>query len=240
MSRHILVAIDTNLSPATQEAMRAVSELMEQAALPVPLLLLNVIPLTQIVTVHPNYAIDQVVPIQPSADQRDAAVETLLKARLLLQQQGIALERTKSIVRVGSPPDEIAKAAKEFHAYLIVVGSRGNTFKQRMRRLLLGSISRQVLQLAPCPVMIVVPPQLQRDSDLAAWYEQAIKNHLRAHNHKLSVFTPQLVVQQFPVAIKKPAQRQEIAAAKLALERLAQTGVLYRHDSDGDTRYLND
>ncbi len=240
MSRHILVAIDTNLSPATQEAMRAVSELIEQAALPVPLLLLNVIPITQIVTVHPNYAIDQIVPILPSADQRDAAIETLLKARLLLQQQGVALEHTEGIIRVGSPPDEIAKAAKEFRAYLIVIGSHGNAFKHRMRRLFLGSISRQVLQLAPCPVMIVVPPQLQQDSDLASWYEQAIKNHLKVHNHKLSVFTAQLVVQQFPVAIKKPAQRQEIVAARLALERLAQTGVLYRHDVDGDTRYLND
>ena len=57
-------------------------------------------------------------------------------------------------VRLGRPAEEILKAARR--ASLIVVGARG---LGSVERLLLGSVSEQVLHRAPCPVLVVRPPR---------------------------------------------------------------------------------
>lgn len=61
---------------------------------------------------------------------------------------------TERIVRVGCPADELLKAARD--AGLIVVGARG---LGSIERLLLGSVSEQVLHHAPCPVLVVKRPR---------------------------------------------------------------------------------
>jgi nucleotide-binding universal stress UspA family protein len=61
---------------------------------------------------------------------------------------------TERIVRVGRPADEILKAAR--NAGLIVVGARG---LGSIDRLLLGSVSEQVLYQATCPVLVVKRPR---------------------------------------------------------------------------------
>src|SRR5690348_15303249 len=141
MNERILLGIDADLAPTTQHTLRTVSELMEHAAPQVYLILLNVIPLAQPVTTHPGLYVGQAFSANPSIWQREQAEETLRKARIILQQQGIALDRTEGIIRVGAPADEIVKAAKELRVKFIVIGSRGDSFKQRLRRLLMGSIS---------------------------------------------------------------------------------------------------
>ena len=55
-------------------------------------------------------------------------------------------------VRVGDPAREIVEAAAEVGASLIAVGSRGLT---GVRRLLLGSVARNVLHHASCSVLVV-------------------------------------------------------------------------------------
>lgn len=55
-------------------------------------------------------------------------------------------------VRVGDPAHEIVAVARARQAGVIIVGTRGQT---GLRRLLLGSVARNVLLHAPCSVMVV-------------------------------------------------------------------------------------
>lgn len=66
-----------------------------------------------------------------------------------LREQGFV---TTGLVREGSAAHEIVSVAREHETGLIVVGSRGQT---GLRRLILGSVARNVLLHAPCSVLIV-------------------------------------------------------------------------------------
>ena len=240
MNKRILLGIDTDLSPPTQYALRAVCELLGQTSSSMHILLLNVIPITQMMTHYPGMYTGQVVSVATTPSQQRRAEEVLHKARLLLQQQGIAPTQIEEFVRVGAPAEELAKVAREEGATLIVVGSRGESLRQKLRRLFLGSVSRRILKLAPCHVMVAVSPHVQRPADLVAWYERAITSYLSEHPETLSVFTPRYVMRQFAPPDKHSSGRKEIAAATLALEQLARNGVLCRHDVKGELRYVND
>jgi nucleotide-binding universal stress UspA family protein len=62
--------------------------------------------------------------------------------------------RVETLIRIGSPADEIIDAAKELGADMVVIGSRG---WGEVRSVLLGSVSERVLHTAHCPVLIVRP-----------------------------------------------------------------------------------
>lgn len=55
-------------------------------------------------------------------------------------------------LREGSSSDEIVAAAEESHAALVVLGAHG---WGAVKRLVLGSVSTQVLHESPCPVLVV-------------------------------------------------------------------------------------
>ncbi len=55
-------------------------------------------------------------------------------------------------LQVGAPGAEIVKAAREWPADLIVIGSHG---RSGMQRALLGSVAEAVMRHAPCPVLVV-------------------------------------------------------------------------------------
>jgi len=59
-------------------------------------------------------------------------------------------------LREGSPPQEIMAAAQEWGADLLVLGTRG---RSRLARALWGSTAEAVVRQAPCPVVVVRPPQ---------------------------------------------------------------------------------
>lgn len=240
MNERILVGIDVDLSPATQQTLRSVGELFEQAAPQVYMVILNVIPMPQMVVAHPGFYMGQALPTIPSTWQRTQAEETLYKARAILQEYGFSPDHIQMIIRVGVPAEEITKVAREMHTNLIVVGSRGNAWRYRLRRLLLGSVSRSILRDAPCPVMIVNQPSYKHPSDLVAWYTEEIKRYLQEHSGSLTVFTPQEVAQFFTLSNKQHPSHKELAAASLALENLANDGVLCRHNVKGELRYVND
>jgi nucleotide-binding universal stress UspA family protein len=63
--------------------------------------------------------------------------------------------RVERVVREGPSTQVILEAAKEFGADLIVIGTHGRT---GFRRLLLGSVTEEVLRKAPCPVLTVKAP----------------------------------------------------------------------------------
>ena len=73
----------------------------------------------------------------------------------------------------GSPAEAIARLAKREQVDLLVVGSRGVTEFQPM---LLGSVSRKLLMLAPCAVLVVKKPArslrrvvLGADGSIESW-----------------------------------------------------------------------
>ena len=112
-----------------------------------------------------------------------------------------------------------------------------------MRRFFAGSISRRILDLAVCPVLVVVPPtppQMKKPRDLVKWYEESITRYLQEHTGDLTVFTPHEVALTFAPSPQKEPGRKEEAAAILALEQLARGGLLCRHDVKGEMRYVND
>lgn len=55
----------------------------------------------------------------------------------------------------GKPFVEIIKAAKNYNADLIVMGTHGRT---GLRQTLIGSVAEKVVRKAPCPVMTVKHP----------------------------------------------------------------------------------
>src|SRR5437868_241232 len=61
--------------------------------------------------------------------------------------------------RVGRVAEEIVDVAGFYDAQIIVMGSRGES---DLRGLLLGSTTHRVLQLAPCPVVVVPPSRPRR------------------------------------------------------------------------------
>jgi nucleotide-binding universal stress UspA family protein len=54
--------------------------------------------------------------------------------------------------RDGDPAEQIVRAAESWEADLVVMGNHGRT---GLRRLLMGSVARNVLLHAPCSVLIV-------------------------------------------------------------------------------------
>ena len=75
-----------------------------------------------------------------------AAGEELVSA----QCRAAGIERAERRVLVGRPAERLAELADELEAELIVVGSRG----QRHQAALVGSVSSELLGLAPCPVLV--------------------------------------------------------------------------------------
>jgi nucleotide-binding universal stress UspA family protein len=56
-----------------------------------------------------------------------------------------------TIIRSGSPADEIVRTADEVGADLVVVGGRG---KGAVGAILMGSVAYRVMNHAPCPVLV--------------------------------------------------------------------------------------
>ncbi len=258
MNKRILLGIDANFSPATQQALHTVSEFIQQATPLLRLVLLNVIPIPAIASPSLGLYAGQFQSLSVTPEQRTLAEDILWRARAELQKQGIASGQIEVLIRVGLPADEIVRAAQELQVDFIVIGSRGNSLGQRIRRFFAGSISRKVLHTASCPVMIVASPlalisptpqrsgssnlssKTHHPADLVKWYEEAITRYLQEHTSALTVFTPLQVAQTFAPAKRKAPKRKEVAAATLALEQLARNGVLCRHEVKGELRYIND
>jgi len=78
---------------------------------------------------------------------------TQIEEQLHLYQQRLGCSSEVEIV-TGDPAEEIVRLAKIHKADLIVLGSRGLT---GMKRILLGSVSSQIVEDAPCSVLVVKP-----------------------------------------------------------------------------------
>jgi nucleotide-binding universal stress UspA family protein len=110
-------------------------------------------PLTIVTVWHISLTGFAFEPVIAAAEISDAvkvrAQEALRETAEAVRKAGIEPE---ALFVEGLPADEICALAEEREATLIVVGSHG---WGTMQRLLFGSVSRAVLQHAPCPVLVV-------------------------------------------------------------------------------------
>lgn len=101
-------------------------------------------------------------------EARDDTTRIATGAADRLQEAGY---RTTPVVRDGDPAHEIVEYAKTHETGLLVLGTRGHT---GLKRLLLGSVARNVLLHAPCSVLVVrataahLPATPEREPALAA------------------------------------------------------------------------
>ncbi len=240
MDARLLLGIDMDLSPVTRYALRSVGEFFAQTFPQLGIFLLTVIPVPY--TAFPSLAgfRGSPRPFPPTLEQRRTAERALCSARKMLEHYGIAAACVQVLIREGIPADELVAVAREFQVDWIAIGWDGNSPWQRVRRLLLGSTSLRVLERAPCPVILVGLPRLQRWGDLVTWYEKAVMCSLHEHPGTLTVLTPREAARQYAPPRVDIVGRKEINAAAQALERLASSGVLLRHEVHGEPSYVND
>ena len=92
----------------------------------------------------PNFDVERELDLE-----QEGSAESAAELRELAELLGVHL---RSRVEVGEPGDVICAVAAEINADLIVVGSHGHGWFQRV---LIGSVSTHVLHHAPCPVLVV-------------------------------------------------------------------------------------
>lgn len=85
--------------------------------------------------------------------------DTLLHEAHMQLEEFLALRRPRGAavcptVRAGDPADQIAEAAEDLDADLLVMGTHA---RHGVRRLMLGSVAESVLDGAPCNVLVVPP-----------------------------------------------------------------------------------
>lgn len=80
---------------------------------------------------------------------REAAEKAM--AKLLREEIGDTVPATQQ-TRLGRPASEIAAAAKEMDADLIIISTHGHT---GLKHMFLGSVTENVVRIAPCPVLVV-------------------------------------------------------------------------------------
>jgi nucleotide-binding universal stress UspA family protein len=97
------------------------------------------------------HAIEPGLEQAPGIAPADLVAEAEREGRKLiarLRQLVPALE----FIHVGKPAHEIVRAAKDWPADMIVIGSHG---RHGLQRALLGSVAEAVMRHAPCPVLVI-------------------------------------------------------------------------------------
>lgn len=89
---------------------------------------------------------DFVSPLQKAAEHELAGALQALQARV---------PNANSVLRMGSPWQEIVDAAAELHADLIVIGTHG---RRGLSHAFLGSVAERVVRLSAVPVLTVHGP----------------------------------------------------------------------------------
>jgi nucleotide-binding universal stress UspA family protein len=94
---------------------------------------------------------DAVIAAQESAD----ALNVVLRQKVEdLKRAGVTAEFVSTEVTMRGAAYAIAEFARDQGVDLIVAGTRGNS---PLVRVLVGSVTRRLLELAPCPVLAVPP-----------------------------------------------------------------------------------
>ncbi len=135
------VLIATDFSSHAEDAMALVGSLEMPAGSAVRI----------VHVVEPFPAINALAPASMIALADDAEREIIAE---LQRKTAIFSERAlpvQTALVIGRPADMIVDEAQRFHADLVVMGSRG---RRRVAATLLGSVSAEVVDRAPCPVLV--------------------------------------------------------------------------------------
>ncbi len=138
--KQILVPVD--FSECSRKALRYAIPFAKQFGAGLTLLFV-----TQI-----NYAVGEFGMIDSplmEGQVREAAEKAMDK--LLKEEIGDAVPARRQ-TRIGRPASEIAAAAKELQADLIIISTHGHT---GLKHVFLGSVTENVARIAPCPVLVV-------------------------------------------------------------------------------------
>lgn len=101
-----------------------------------------------VVLAGPPHAVDVA---QESADRTKAALQQKVED---LKRDGVTTEFALPEMTTHGVAHTIAEFAREVGADLIVVGTQGSSW---LVRVLVGGVTRRLLELAPCPVLAVPP-----------------------------------------------------------------------------------
>lgn len=144
----VRIIVGTDGSPASEEALRAVAARNWPAGSEVKVVLVDD-PLA------PEF-LGKVIPplgrmLEEDRQEERAWVETISRQSMDILR--LAAIKVTSVVREGDPKREVPKAAEEWGADCIFVGSAG--FSNRFERFVLGSVSAAVAARAHCSVEVV-------------------------------------------------------------------------------------
>lgn len=89
-------------------------------------------------------------------ESRTAAQRELRRLEALVKGRNI---RMQTVLTEGVPFDQILQTAKRLRCDLIVLATHGRT---GLAHAIMGSVAENVIRRAPCPVLTVRPPRLQR------------------------------------------------------------------------------
>lgn len=140
MLKTILVALDG--SEIQERVIQSLEELQLQ-------------PTTKVVLAHVVPAVE--LSQEVVSDRPQAVAEGLPYLQVEKQLQSYQAKLSgESIIEIvtGDPAEEIIRLANIYQADLIAIGSRGLT---GVKRIIQGSVSSQVVENAPCSVMVVKP-----------------------------------------------------------------------------------
>lgn len=138
MSKIVVLGLD-----GSQDSMRAIPYAVEQAA-----------DGGKIVVVHVRELLvgrAGGLPLVVNEDEIEADVRRQVDD---LRSKGVATELKVISAVAGGPAHVIADVAREEHADVIVVGTRGH---RQISSLIIGSVTHKLMHMTPCPVLAVPP-----------------------------------------------------------------------------------
>lgn len=95
---------------------------------------------------------ESIIPAEMAQEATDEIQQSVEAGERRLKQQGLEVE---SRIARGEPVEQIAAAASEWRADLVVVGHR---HQGRLARWWGGSVGRSLLSHAPCSLLIAIEP----------------------------------------------------------------------------------
>src|ERR1700719_3919946 len=107
MNKRILLGVDAPVTPATQLALRAVCEFIDQAMPEIHLLLLHVISVPNISSPMLGMYDGHVQSVPYTSDQRALGELALRRARTEVENRGLQARQIETLLRVGTPVEEI-------------------------------------------------------------------------------------------------------------------------------------
>lgn len=139
-----LIIIPTDGSEYAEEAAEVGFEFAEKTDATVHALAVGNVNLTEISSIGG-------APPRTKADVTEIAAEWADDLATAARAHGLEAE---TVVRTGTPAEEIADYAAELDADMIVIGTAGRT---GLERRILGSVTDKVVRTAPVPVVTVRP-----------------------------------------------------------------------------------